>query len=499
MLLASCLLLAPVARAQSSLLLEQTGGGIGQDVTFELTGDPNRPYVVWFDLTEVDTPFPTGITTNVGFDYLDLCLSLPGFLGTTNAAGRASATVGVPNDPAFADLRFAVQAVFVDQLDTVSNMTRVTPAISGTFRDTLDQPKIPILSGLASPQSDGTILVVDTTLPLVHRYTPSLEEFEIVNVSCALGLLATATTLPDGRILVSGGIDPQTWQPQTRCILFDPATQTCKDLQLATPRAGHAAATLKSGKLMISGGFTTLDFTDVTTLFQGITTSVEIFDPVSETFAAGKDLPEPKAFHAATTDAAGKVLVSGGLTLVPILNVPFVSQLAWTYDGTTDKYGLLPLLMNEGRLLHGGALLDDKTILLAGGVTVDFSAFLSSGNLADLVLTAMSTGDLWKTSFFGGTFTKITGMQSGRALPSITALPGAQALIAGGFDLLITGTDLSAWVFDPKTTADRYAAKAFSATGSMKQARIAPIAVMLSDGTVLVIGGNALGAEIYQP
>ena len=497
-LLVLCSALTPCASAQSSLRLEQKGGGIGQSATFTLTGDPNRPYLLWFDLDEIDTRLPSGVVTNVGFDYLSVALALPGFVGTTSAGGTATATANLPNDPALAGLRISLQSLFIDRFDTVSNLTRMTPGLPGTFRDTLDVPQIPILSGMASPQPDGSIVLLDTTLPFVWRYTPALEQFTLTDVSCALGLLATTTTLPDGRILMSGGIDVATGQPQTRCVLFDPATLACKELQMATPRAGHVAAALKSGEVMISGGFTTLDLTDVLLLFKGITKSVEIFDPVTETFRAGSDLPEPKVFHSATTDAAGKVLVAGGLTLVPVIDVPFVSPLAWTYDGGRDRYGL-PLLLNEGRLLQSGALLDDKTVLLVGGVTIDFATFLTSGDLADLKLTAVATGELWKDNFLGGSFTKIVGMQSGRALPSITALPGAQALVAGGFDLLVNGADPTLWVFDPKATADRYGSKAFTATGGMRQARIAPIAVALADGTVLLIGGDALGAEVYQP
>ena len=192
------------------------------------------------------------------------------------------------------------------------------------------------------------------------------------------------------------------------------------------------------------------------------------------------------------------MLVAGGLTLIPILNVPFVSFTGYLYNPRSDNFGI-PLLFTDGRILHSAALLDDKRILLVGGMNVDFSVFLQTGNPADLELTALSTGEVWKDGFLGGSFTHVTGMQKGRALPAVTALPGAQALVAGGFDLSITGTDPSQWIFDPQATADRFASNAFSATGSMSSARVAPTSVVLSDGTVLVVGGLALGAEVYQP
>lgn len=487
---------APRAAAQAPLVLEQDGGAIGANVTFTLQGDPSRDYLIWFDVVEYDTPFPTGIVTNVGFGNLGFSFAAPGFMGRTNASGKASAVAQLPNDPALESAVFSLQAVYLD-LDQVSNRTRLTPSFAGSFRATLDDPDLPILSGLAAPQSDGTVLLVDTTLPLIHRYTPATEEFDLVNLNCALGLLATATTLDDGRILVSGGIDPATGQPQTRAILLDPATGATTDLDLLTPRAGHSAAMTSKGELLLSGGFTNLDFTDLTLLFGGITNTTELFDPVTETFRAGPSMLESKALHSSTTTQDGKVLVAGGLTLIPFVNVPFVSITGYVFDPRFDTFGL-PLLMNEGRLLHGAALLDDKRILLAGGINIDFSVFLTTGNLADLILTALDTGDVWKSSIFGGTFTQATGMQLGRALPAVTALPGGEALVAGGFDLYVTGTDFTQWVFAPQSTADLFQPTKFVATGDMVEVRIAPIQVALPDGTILLVGGGALGAETYQ-
>lgn len=496
--LAAISLAAPSASAQTPLSLAQTGGALGGNATFTITGQASRDYLLWCDFEEYDTPLKTGVVTNVGFGMIDLSFALPGFVGRTDLAGRASATAQVPNDPALALETISLQVIYTDFLDEVSNRSRLTPSASGTFRDTLDDPVLPLLSGLASPQADGTLLLVDTTLPFIHRYTPSLEEFDLVNINCALGVLSTFTTLPDGRIFMSGGLDLATGQPQTKCILLDPATGKCTNLDMGTARAGHAAAVTSKGELLLSGGFTNLDFTDITALFAGITNSCELFDPVTETFHSAASMLESKALHSATTTVDGKVLVAGGLTLIPFVNLPFVSQTAYVYNSKNDTFGL-PLVMNESRLLHGAALLDDDRILLAGGMNVDFTTFLSTGDLADLVLTAMDTGDLWKTNFFGGKFTAATGMQAGRALPAVTALPGAKALVAGGFDLSITGTDWTQWVFAPQATADLMAKSAFSATGSMSRARIAPIALLLSDGTVLLVGGAADGAEIYQP
>jgi hypothetical protein len=483
---------------QSSLALQQSGGGIGETVSFTLTGDANRPYLLWCDPVERDRELAPGVFAHVGFDLLDVSFHVPGFIGRLDGNGARTVTADLPDDPALAGVCISFQAVYIDRFDATSNFSRLTPQAAGTFQPTLHDPLLPIVTGLAAPAADGTVTILDTTLPLVYRYTPSLEQFDVVDVSCALGLLATFTALPDGRFLVTGGIDPSTGQPHAHALLFDPATDQCTAIDMATPRAGHAAAVDANGEVVVSGGFTNLDLTDVTALFAGISNTTEIFDPVTATFRAGANLLEAKALHSATATSDGRVLVAGGLTLIPFVNVPFVSTTAYLYDPKHDSFGL-PIFFTDGRILHGAALLDDKEILLTGGVNLDFTTFLQTGNLADLVLQSLTTGEVWKDGFLGGSFKHATGMQKGRALPGVAALPNAAALVAGGFDVHVTGSDITQWTFEAERSADVYAALAFSATGDMGEARIAPVITRLADGTVLVAGGFALGAEIWQP
>jgi hypothetical protein len=503
---ASLSLVVPIAIAiaardtsgQSALALRQSGGGLGESAVFSLTGGANRPYLLWCDTKESDFAIAPGVVAHVGFDMLDLSFKVPGFIGRLDAGGSAALTFGVPDDPALAGVVVSFQALYIDKFDAASNFTRLTPQAAGTFAPTLHDPLLPIVTGLASPDADGTVTILDTTLPLVYRYTPALEQFDVVDVSCALGLLSTFTALPDGRFLVTGGIDPTTGQPHPHALLFDPASNTCDKIDMATPRAGHAAAVDAKGEVVISGGFTSLDLNDLFSIFAGIASSTEIFDPVGKSFRAGPNLLEPKTLHSATATSDGRVLVAGGLTLIPFVNVPFVSTTGYLYDPNSDAFGF-PLFFTDGRLLHGAALLDDKEILLAGGVNIDFSTFLQTGNPADLVLQSLTTGEVWKDGFLGGGFKHATGMQKGRALPGVAATANAAALVAGGFDLHITGSDITQWTFEAQKTADVYSSLAFTSTGDMGTPRVAPVITLLSDGTVLVAGGFALGAEIWQP
>jgi N-acetylneuraminic acid mutarotase len=67
----------------------------------------------------------------------------------------------------------------------------------------------------------------------------------------------SATRLPDGRVVVAGGAEGLLSAPVTLDAIarFDPATNTWSDLGAMTaPRAGHAAAVLPDGMLVLLGG-----------------------------------------------------------------------------------------------------------------------------------------------------------------------------------------------------------------------------------------------------
>jgi hypothetical protein len=69
-------------------------------------------------------------------------------------------------------------------------------------------------------------------------------------------------------------------------------------------------------------------------------------------------------------------------------------------------------------------------------------------------------------------------------------------LIAGGFNLDISAANL---VFEPLAESDILSGSTVTPTGKMNNVRAGAVAVPLPDGTVLLVGGGSLQAEIYQP
>src|SRR5205823_7166264 len=94
----------------------------------------------------------------------------------------------------------------------------------------------------------------------------------------------TATLLPNGKVLIAGGfrIDPVSHDLLylTSVELYDPATGTFSATgNLATGRAGHTATLLPNGKVLITGG---ANFNVAT----GYVRSAELYDSATGRFSA---------------------------------------------------------------------------------------------------------------------------------------------------------------------------------------------------------------------
>jgi hypothetical protein len=160
---------------------------------------------------------------------------------------------------------------------------------------------------------DGRVLVaggitkfvnpVDSrALSSAEIYDPALGTWTVVAPLSEARFAHTATTLPDGRVLVVFG-SPGFGIPSASAELYDPSSGAWTPVPGAIePHYGHTATLLRDGTVLIVGGYR-----DDEAL-----ASAELFDPVDRTWIATVATTWPHEGHEAVLLSDGRVLIAGG-------------------------------------------------------------------------------------------------------------------------------------------------------------------------------------------
>jgi len=197
----------------------------------------------------------------------------------------------------------------------------------------------------------------------------------------------------------------------------------------------------------------------------GCTASVERWSAATNTWSEQAPLPVPRGFGTATALADGRVLVAGGCADPACATVLGDATLydpvanAWTAAGS----------MSSPRAGHSATQLNDGTVLVAGGC-------------ADAqCMTVLPSADIWTESDAGSQFSAAPSMAGARHHHTATLLNNGEVLMAGGASS--TGASL------PTSEVYLPLAHEWIGTSAMFMARAFHVGVELSDGRVLVAGG----------
>lgn len=272
----------------------------------------------------------------------------------------------------------------------------------------------------------------------------------------------TATLLPDGRVLIAGGMR-RNQDFYSSAELYDPARGKFQFTgEMHQRRVGHVAVLLQSGKVLLAGGW----------IGHGCTNSAELYDPATGYFEAlPAEMTIPRGDARATLLNNGDVLITGGADH----DSPGGVAAAEIFRAATMKFEALPL-MHFARVSHTATLLQDGRVLIVGGRGEKVNA---GAEIFDP-----------KASRFTDTGSLITA----RYKHTAGLLPDGRVLIAGGSDERDWQGNLnSAEIFDPKTGK-------FGAAPPLNESRfkLPEQAVQLSSGELLVAGGSK-EIEIFDP
>ncbi len=397
--------------------------------------------------------------------------------------------------------------------------------------------------------TDGDCLRLAAT-DSIEIYDPADGTFESIesNPELVLGTsraLHTATLLPDGRVLVTGGCKQAIWYetfttgPRTlievadqgwgtsgsTAEIIDPSKGTVQPITAAMPtsRALHSAMALPNGDVLLFGG---LSIGNMTT---GSATRYQAAASEFEDLPTGLQVPrQSMLFQKLVGGDATRALVWGGNSPPPQTGAGTFSEIiSVSEDGSLQS--TLPLFVTSPPNMgfpsfhSSGTLLDSGQMLLTGGMLVDKSIY------PDLqkpeVLRRYRLLDLTEgTESIAAPANENNTMNFFRAMHTVTPLSkklssdddGTRVLIAGG----LTAAHFSSSVdFEPQDNAEFFTPWELDTINTfvtiqikgvsvnMNEPRAGHTATTLQDGTILLTGGFTGSnepnisntAEIFNP
>jgi RHS repeat-associated protein len=315
----------------------------------------------------------------------------------------------------------------------------------------------------------------------------------------------TMTVLKDGRALVTGGITPQS-NADNSSELFSPQTGwTYTAVPMTVGREGHFAVKLADGRVLIGGGTdpsnTPLKSAEIfdpsnggqfhavasmnsshigpgtvllndgrVIVISGLTSggTVEIYDPVQNTWTPTASLPTERNGFATVLLPDGSVLILGGQTQDGQPGITTVSRYT-TVGGWTD---MIPLL--TPRLGPTASLLPNGLILVAGGVT----------NPAGGAFPSLMTTEFYNPDPTNNVVNPGVPMTFGRQGHSATSMPNGDVLVAGG-----TAYGTRPFTFVIQSELYSHVTGMWTNAGATNAGHSGHRAALLLSGQVLITGG----------
>jgi hypothetical protein len=363
-----------------------------------------------------------------------------------------------------------------DDSGTVQSSAEVYDPATGLTTTLPAAMSAPRMGHTATLLDDGRVLIAGGTstgnavLTTAEIYSPSTRTFAAVPAPMSARTFHSATLLQDGTVLLAGGNNGSAAVNSGE--IFNPSvlTFTAVGNTMTQGRQNHTATRLTDGTVLIAGGSSGGTPTNLADLYR----------PASNTFAATGSMVDSRSSHTATLLDDGTVLVTGGASGPAPMFATNALPSAEIFTISNHRFAQLDASMSSPRVTQTAALLQDGTVLIAGGL--------------DDTLTPLTSTDIYDPVSKTFTATAVV-MDVARSQHTATALIDGTVLETGGST---AATDaVQADLFDPTPGA-------FVPSGPMLEPRQFHTATLLPDARVLVTGGQnaVLGAlsstEVYD-
>ncbi len=344
-------------------------------------------------------------------------------------------------------------------------------------------------------ERDGRVLVTMGCSTAAELYDPATGTFTPTGSLAEVRGGQTATLLPDGHVLIAGGYNCASagkdgvWASAE---LYDPATGSFSPTgSMSAPREFHTATLLPDGHVLITGGISgappiasgsvVLASYRTADTSASVLKSAELYDPKTGTFSRTGSMSAIRDHHTATLLQDGRVLVVGGG------GEGYASQTsAELYDPANGSFSRTGSL-KTGRWLHTATLLPDGRVLVAGGRSPKDTTYASA--------------ELYNPGT--GRFTSTGSMKASRQQQTATLLPDGRVLIAGGLQQSASTWDQlsSTELYDPGTGAFSPAGSMGDARAHGTATLLGDGRVLIAGGSAIGYKGSVglTSAVLYQP
>lgn len=476
----------------------------GSSFLVGLTGDPNDQLAVGIDLAANGNVFGGTSDANGDFSFNFVIPNNPGFLdsaiywqGWTEPGG-----VGAARYDDFSNLR-TMSLNLADRWQAAEDPVPVASANLaytpwGTGAQNGEAMKVFACGG-------GPALLVDvsTAYPTIDQ---CWEFDGVTGTHTLLpGTMSDSRAfhnlvqLQDGRFMAIGGITGPFGSGSNHytkvlrtCEIYDPVLGTWTNTaNMLKYRAGATATVLPDGRVLVAGGTegnNSHELHDVADLLGTALKSTEIYNPVTDTWSFGTNMTEFKAGAMSVTLADGRWMVSGGVTHTLLFGIPIpdFSDNQQIYDPSTGNWSNTAN-MKDKRALGGMVRLSNTVILIAGGAGGDI----------------FNIGPIRDTEVYNpisGTTAVRPNLTQESAFNRCIALPNAQALIIGGArgDLVDPIPIANCWKYDHSNSS-------LVSISDLPETHAGGIVMRMEDGSIYAGGGESnsgaatIAARSYSP
>jgi len=325
-------------------------------------------------------------------------------------SGRSSQpavqSIAVTPNPFATGVGFARQ---LTAIGTLSDGSQVDLTASATWTSAFPSTAT-VTAGLVTGVAIGSTAITATSAGVsgMTTLTVSTNTWSPTGSLSANRQVHTATLLGNGKVLVVGGLGDDPESTLASAEIYDPRSMIWSPAaSLTNQRFSHTATLLPDGTVLVAGRLS--EETPPLDPNQTVMTSVEIYDPVANTWSAGPSMTTPRSNHTATLLPNGAVLVAGGQSATSgyTTSVEIYDPAAADFSAVTS--------MTAGRESHTATLLTNGTVLVAGGE--DAGGPMALAEIYDPVAKVWSP---------------VASMNNARVSHTATRLPNGLVLAAGG-------------------------------------------------------------------